>query len=172
MVETPFDEAFPEYQLKVVREGNETVVTAYVDHPAEHAYRMFCDPDHLTEWLFVVGTVVVTDRDAKGRPLEIDFMGSLERASVSYTLCYEYDDKLREVSWHQKRGTPKQIMGSARFKAEGPGCRLTYRLVAELPTHLPPWSDELYRERPAETVVLDFCEWLQARTAAGDSTPG
>lgn len=177
MPESPFDEAFPEYQLRVVQEGGDTIVTAYLDQPADHVYRLFCDADHLTEWLFVVGTVVVCDRDAQGRPLEIDFMGSLERASVSYTLYYEYDDQLREVRWRLKRGSPKQIAGSARFVPEGgQGCRMRYRLVAELPTHLPPWSDELYRERPAETVVLDFCEWLHSRRPAdsrdtGDSAP-
>jgi hypothetical protein len=158
------EEAFPEYELRVSDEQGETVVTARLDLPADEAFRLFCDPDHLSEWLFVVGTVVVGRRDACGRPLEIDFMGSLDRCSISYALGYVYDDAAREVRWSQTRGSPKRLCGSARFiPRDDESCMLRYVLTAELPSHLPPWSDELYRSRPAETVVLDFCEWLRAR---------
>jgi hypothetical protein len=158
------EEAFPEYELEVQDEHGETVVTARLDLPAAEAFRLFCDPIHLSEWLFVVGTVVVGRRDARGRPLEIDFMGSLDRCSISYALGYSYDDATLEVRWDQTRGSPTRICGHARFVPRDDGsCTLRYVLTAQLPGHLPPWSDELYRSRPAETVVLDFCEWLRSR---------
>lgn len=150
-----------ELDLHVRDEGDATCVDVRLPAPPGVCYALFNDADHLTEWLVAVGTVVIGKRDERNRALEIDFMGSLKRASVSYTLVYEYDDAKREVRWRHKSGSVRRLQGSARFVPETEAtCRLEYRLSAELPKELPPWADELYRARPAETVVLDFCEWL------------
>jgi hypothetical protein len=158
------DSTIPEFDLQVSKGESEEVVTVRLERSAVRCYELFCNTELLSEWLYVVGTVVVHRRDEKDRALEVDFMGSLERASIAYTLLYEYRDDLLEVSWRQRGGSVKQLSGSARFLPEGESaCTLRYTLAIELPQHLPPWSDELYRARPAETVVLDFCEWLHMR---------
>ena len=87
------------FELKVTEEEDRTVVEARLEQTAEQCYRLFSDADHIAEWLVVVGTVVVRRRDDRGRALEVDFLGSLERASVAYTLSYEYDDPQLEVRW-------------------------------------------------------------------------
>lgn len=153
-----------DFRLTVREDAEGPCVEVRLPAPAERCYRLFGDADHITEWLVVVGTAVVRKRDTRGRALEIDFLGSLQRASVGYTLAYDYDDERLEVRWRRKSGSLRQLAGSARFLPEGEGaCRMEYRLKAELPEALPPWADELYRARPAETVVLDFCEWLEAQ---------
>ena len=155
-----FDE-IPDFDLKVSEGPEETVVEVLIPRAAEHCYRLFSDASHLSKWLLVVGTVVVRNRDEQGRALEVAFMGSLQRASIGYTLIYEYDDALREVRWHHQGGSIKRLAGSARFTPKADElCLLRYALASELPKQLPPWADELYRKRPAETVVLDFCEWV------------
>ncbi len=155
-----FDE-IPDFDLKVSEGAEETVVEVRIPRAAEACYRLFSDASHLPKWLLVVGTVVVRKRDEQGRAREVDFMGSLQRASIGYTLAYEYDDATREVRWRHAGGSVRRLAGSARFTAEGPErCLLRYALASELPSQLPPWADELYRKRPAETVVLDFCEWV------------
>jgi uncharacterized membrane protein len=157
----------PDFDLRVSEGEGETVVEVTIPRPAEACYRCFADADQLGEWLVVVGTVVVRVRDEQRRPLEMDFMGVLERASVGYTLLYEYDDAQREVRWRQKGGGVKRLAGSARFSPAGDtSCVLRYALASELPKKLPPWADELYRARPAETVVLDFCEWVYGHILA------
>lgn len=155
-----FDE-IPDFDLKIVEGPDETVVEVLIPRAAEHCYRLFSDASHLSKWLLVVGTVVVRKRDAGGRAVEVDFMGSLQRASIGYTLVYEYDDAAREVRWRHQGGSVRRLAGSARFTPRGEElCHLRYALASELPEKLPPWADELYRKRPAETVVLDFCEWV------------
>ena len=150
--------------LQVQEDGDGTSVRVRLPGPAERCYRLFSDASHIAEWLVVVGTVVIRQRDAQGRALEIDFMGSLQRASVAYTLSYEYDDERLEVRWRHKAGSVRKLAGSARFiPGTEKSCRLEYRLATELPANLPPWADELYRTHPAETVVLDFCEWLEGQ---------
>jgi uncharacterized protein YndB with AHSA1/START domain len=160
-----FDE-IPDFDLKVSEGAEETVVEVRIPRPAERCYQLFSDASHLSKWLLVVGTVVVRKRDEQGRGLEVAFMGSLQRASIGYTLIYEYDDSLREVRWRDQGGTIKRLAGSARFTPDGEErCVLRYTLASELPKQLPPWADELYRKRPAETVVLDFCEWVHGYNA-------
>lgn len=152
----------PEFQIDVEQRDGETVVTATLHRDADVCYRLFTDADLIPQWLWVVDTAIVQERDAKNRAIRVDFIGALERASIGYTLVYEYDDEQREVSWlHAGRGV-KQLAGSARFAPTGEGrCRLEYRLRTELTAGLPPWADQLYRQRPAETVVLDFCEFAE-----------
>jgi len=151
-----------DFSLEVRPEAGGTCVKVRLPGAAERCYRLFSDADHMAEWLVVVGNVVVRRRDEKGRALEAEFLGSLQRASVAYSLTYEYDDDALEVRWQNKSGSVRKLAGSARFLREGErSCRLEYRLTTELPQNLPPWADELYRSRPAETVVLDFCEWLE-----------
>ena len=114
-------------------------------------------------WLWVVGGAVVHKRDMLGRALEVDFMGHLERASVGYALSYSYNDGKMEVNWSNRKssGAVKALSGQARFYPEGnSACRLLYTLHSELSGTLPQWDDRLYQSRPAEAVVLDFCEWL------------
>lgn len=148
-------------ELSVSEEDGHTVVEALLRRPAAQCYRFFTDADRFKEWLMVVGTAVVRERDAQGRAVTVDFMGSLKRASVSYTLSYDYDEEAHEVRWECKGGSMHQLKGSARFIPVDEGsCRLRYRLATMLPGHLPPWEDEMYRAKPAETVILDFCDWL------------
>ena len=151
-------------QLKVEHHDAQTVVTALLDKPAEYCYRMFSRPEDTPRWLWVVGNAVVQRRDHIGRALDVDFMGKLERASIAYSLTYAYDDDELEVSWHRHGGAVKALAGTARFSPEDEGsCRMRYTLQSEISKNLPRWSDGLYDTRPAESVVLDFCEWLDNR---------
>ena len=152
----------PEFQIDVEERDGETVVTAVLRCDVDECYRLFTDVDLIPQWLWVVDTSVVQERDEKNRATRVDFIGSLERAAIGYTLTYDYDDEQREVRWLQTGRGMKQLAGAARFEAVGDGrCRLEYSLRTELTAGLPPWADQLYHQRPAETVVLDFCEFVE-----------
>lgn len=150
-------------QLKVQEKGGDTVISVRLERPAAYCYQRFCQVDEVPTWLWVVGGAVVHTRDELGRALEVDFMGQLERASVGYALSYAYDDGKMTVSWSNRKssGAVKAMSGSAHFIPDGPdACRLRYTLTSQLSGTLPAWDDRLYQNRPAEAVVLDFCEWL------------
>ncbi len=161
--EVSYPDVRQEFALSVEQHNGLTVVTARPARPALRCYELFCDADLIPNWLWVVGKAVVQKRDDKGRALQVDFIGSLERASIAYTLAYSYDDQHREVQWHRVGGGVRNLAGSARFSpGDDERCTLVYTLTSELSDSLPAWADELYRQRPAETVVIDFCEWLEA----------
>lgn len=169
--ESSFAEVQADFDLDVNQLEGQTVVTARLGQPAQRCYELFSDADLIPQWLWVVGKAVIQERDARGRALRVDFIGSLERASIAYTLVYDYDDARREVRWHHEGGGVKTLAGSARFdppgggRQEHEGCTLRYTLCSELSAGLPSWADDLYKKRPAETVVIDFCEWLEHHVA-------
>lgn len=139
----------------------QALVTARLDRPAERCYRLFCDVEQVPRWLGIVQQVTVHERDARGRPARADFVGVLQDGAVCYTLSYTYDDRARRVSWRQHSGGVEAMVGSAVFTPhDDGGCLLDYSLRAVLPDTLSPWSDPLYRSRPAEAVVIGFCEWV------------
>ncbi len=151
-------------QLTVTRQGGQTRVEALVDKPAVFCYRLFCVPEDTPRWLSVVGRTVVQQRDTQGRASVVDFMGSLKNASIAYTLHYLYDDGALQVIWEHRSGTAVSLAGMARFIPRGTrACRIVYSLRSELSHGLPQWSDELYHDRPAEAVVLDFIEWVDKK---------
>lgn len=154
-----------DYDMQVDNSGDASIVTVRLKQPADFCYRLFCEVERVSEWLWVAGTSVVSRRDDQGRAAQVDFMGSLKRASVSYRLTYEYDDALREVRWRNRSGSMKVLSGSARFTPvdDGPGCLMRYQLRAELAENLPSWEDEFYSRRPAEAVVIDFCDWAETQ---------
>jgi hypothetical protein len=161
--EVSYPDVRQDFAITVEQRDGLTVVTARPVGQALRCYELFCDADLIPNWLWVVGKAVVQERDDRGRALQVDFIGSLERASIAYTLAYSYDDQQREVQWHRVGGGVRNLAGSARFESEqDERCRLVYTLTSELSENLPAWADELYRQRPAETVVIDFCEWLEA----------
>lgn len=152
----------PRFQILTTEQDGEVVVNATLHRPADHCYRLFCDADRIPEWLWVVDTAIVQERDESNRALRVDFMGALERASIGYTLRYAYSDDERRVSWHHEGRGVEQLFGSARFiSLPDGGCQLEYRLDTRITEGLPPWADELYRTRPAESVVIDFCEYVE-----------
>lgn len=161
--ESPSQTITPDFDITVDQSEGTMVVTAQIHHPADYCYQLFCDADLIPKWLWVVGTAVVQRRDQQQRALEVDFIGSLERASIAYTLIYSYDDERRQVTWHHVGSSGvRALAGSARFIPNGEvRCTMRYTLESELSTSLPTWADDLYRLRPCETVVIDFCEWLE-----------
>lgn len=154
-----------DYDLEVENSDDVSTVKARLKQPADFCYALFCDVERVSEWLWVAGTSVVSRRDERGRGVEVDFMGSLKRASVAYRLTYEYDDELREVRWRNSSGSVKELRGTARFTPleGGSGCLMSYQLRAELAENLPSWEDEFYSRRPAEAVVIDFCDWVETQ---------
>lgn len=152
-------------RIEVRKIGDRTLVRAPLDWSAEVAYRKFSDADSIPEWLWVVGTAVVQRRDDAGRPLQVDFLASLERASIGYTLDYTYDDRRRQVTWRRVGGRAVRALdGFARFEPDGRDkCIMRYGLGVQLADNLPPWADEIFRDSPAESVVVDFIEWLETQ---------
>ena len=149
------------YRAHVEEGYGETIVTARLEREATHCYQHFCAIERVAEWLSVVESVTVFERDDLSRPTRVEFCGTLKDSSVTYELAYAYADPQLRVQWNSGSGGIIKIAGSARFTPIDTGsCWFRYRLISERAHFLPKWDDELYQHRPAVTVVLDFCDWV------------
>jgi uncharacterized membrane protein len=157
----PYVDRRKKYEVRLESHDGESVVTARLSRPAAQCYRLFCDAERIHEWLIAVVDAKIIRRDADARAIEVEFRGTLDQATVVYTLDYEYDDASLRVQWTSGTGSLVKIVGSARFtEIDDESCWMRYRLISERAHYLPKWDDLLYEVRPAETVVLDFCDWV------------
>jgi hypothetical protein len=151
------------FELRVEESLGEAVVTARIPRSADDCYRLFTAFERMTEWLSVASEIEVLARDGQGRPTEVEFRGRLEHTTIPYLLHYQHDDRSRCVQWSSALDSSGilRIGGSVLFTPIDAGSAwMRYRLISQRAHFLPRWDDEHYQRRPAETVVLDFCEWV------------
>jgi uncharacterized membrane protein len=157
----PLFERRKTYQVRAEDAEGETVVTARLGRPAKQCYRLFCDAERLREWLIAVDRVEVLRRDREARAREVEFHATLKHVDISYTLSYKYDDERLRVQWTSGTGSIIKVAGSSRFtEIDDEACWMRYRLISERAHYLPEWDDLRYEHNPAETVVIDFCDWV------------
>ncbi len=65
------------YAANVEDGYGETIVTARLARDANRCYQRFCAVERVTEWLSVVETITVLDRDDYSRPTRVEFRGTL-----------------------------------------------------------------------------------------------
>lgn len=73
--------------------SNEIPLTTAIKRPARLCYELFCEASRIPEWVTVVRSAHVNERNHRGRPLNVTFLAQLERATVGYRLHYEYRER-------------------------------------------------------------------------------
>jgi uncharacterized membrane protein len=136
-----------------------------IDRPADACFDLFCEVEKLPEWLPEVRSARVRDFDDEGRAEAVDFMASLERGGLVYTLTYSYAPSELEVSWESvDRAGPRSLQGSARFvPTSESACRMVYEIRVDLAADLQPWVTDRYRERPGQDLCLAFKQWAESQ---------
>lgn len=140
-----------------------TTATATLPVAAGAAFAALADVGAAPEWLSVIRSARVLDRDPEGRPAKVAFVGRLRRASIGYTLTYTYDDEQLTIAWRSPEGSPTQVNGEASFVAlSASACLISYTVSLELPVG--PWADDSFEDHPASAVVSWFREYLRTTT--------
>lgn len=139
--------------------ASEVSTTLPLNAPA--AYGVFTDAAEIPRWLPIVQSARVLLRDRDGRASRVQFMRSLERGTLGYTLEYRYDLPALTVSWATLPGSNVVLSGEAQFTPlSGRACMMLYRLTLELPVVDDALHGELDRH-PASIVVAEFREHLR-----------
>lgn len=144
----------------------ERSLTATLPVNAQRAYEVFCDVEQIVQWVSVVTSVRVLEATPRGRAKRAAFIASLSRASVGYTLEYEYREPERVVAWW----TPSMTVGGPAFRVGGRAqfdplgeraCLMHYELHLDIPEGaLPPWGDSYFDGHAPSTVLADFRDYL------------
>lgn len=109
-----------------------------VSAPPEVVYRVVTDFEHYTDWVSDLKRIEVLERDATGRPLEVEFRAAAFGRSTTYALRYDYGRAPETLSWHQTSGDlTATLNGEYRFEPQGGGTLLTYDLEVELLVPIP-----------------------------------
>jgi len=114
----------------VTQRATESIV---VSAPPEKVYRVVTDFEHYVDWVSDLKKIDVLERDALGRPLEVEFRAAAFGRSTTYALYYDYSRAPEVLSWHQTHGDlTSALNGQYRFEPAADGTRLTYDLEVEL----------------------------------------
>lgn len=126
-------------------------------------YAVVADFEQYLSWNSDLKKITVLERDADGRPLEVEFRAAAFGRSTTYCLRYDYSRAPEVLSWHQVSGDLTETLnGQYRFEAEGDFTRVTYDLEVELLVPIPAFI----KSRAAHRIQTQALDELKARAEA------
>jgi len=138
-------------------------LTVVLPRSADACYQLFCDVKRVPEWLPVVATSVVTQRDAAGRPKKVAFQASLQRATIGYSCLYRYRPDERMVGWSTPARSSILVRGMAQFQPLAPAsCLMTYALGLGVARDLPRFADPSFASHASSAALAAFAAFARA----------
>ena len=137
--------------------------TITIEASPDAVWAIATDLERYPEWAHDVKDVVITARDADGRPSQVEFRTSALGRSTHYTLKYDYSDAPAVLAWTMVKGDiQRSIEGAYRFEATNDGGTLVqYDLAIELVVPLPGFV-----KRRAERRILNAIKEMKAYAEA------
>ena len=136
-------------------------LTVTLPRSAEDCYELFCNIERTPDWLTILRSAVVTERDAEGRPSRVAYLCRLRRATIGYTLAYSYNPDDHRVSWTTPPRSSIVVTGSAQFQALGArACLLTYSLDLAMGGGAPDFADTSFRLHATSATLGDFRDFI------------
>jgi uncharacterized membrane protein len=134
------------------------VLSVALPRNAEDCYALFCDITRVPEWLRIIRSAVVTEKDRHGRPRRVAFLARLQRATIGYSCRYRVREQDLRVTWATPQHASIKVRGFAQFSGLGErSCLLQYHLDVDLGNHgLPAFDDELFDAHAPSATMSDF----------------
>jgi uncharacterized membrane protein len=130
--------------------------------PAAACYRLFCDVERTPEWLPVLASAVVTERDRHGRARTVAYQARLERAGVGYSCRYSYVPDGHQIAWSTPNAASIAVRGVAQFQALAPAsCLMTYALDLRISVDLPAFADPTFALHASSAALADFRDFAR-----------
>ncbi len=91
--------------------------TITIAAPPDQVWAIATDLERYPQWAHDVKDVVITSRDADGRPSQVEFRTSALGRSTHYTLQYDYSSAPSTLAWTMVKGDiQRSIEGAYRFE--------------------------------------------------------
>ncbi len=134
---------------------------------AQLAYECLCDIRSVPRWVSGVAKVDVLEVDDRSRPTLARFISMPNRASVSYTVRYVYDDATMTVRWTPTQRGERTLDGKAEIAGLDDGrCQLRYRLTTWNAASIPMWAHAELKQDSAQITVEAFRRWVERQVFA------
>lgn len=131
-----------------------------VGAPPEVVYAVVTDVEHYADWVSDLKKVEVLERDAQGRPLEVEYRAAAFGRSTTYALRYDYSHAPEVLTWMQTHGDlTASLEGKYRFEPTPEGTLVTYDLEVELLVPIP----SFIKSRAAYRIQTQALRELKAR---------
>jgi len=137
--------------------------TITIEASPDAVWAIATDLERYPVWARDVKDVVITARDADGRPTQVEFRTSALGRSTHYTLQYDYSDAPAVLAWTMVKGDiQRSIEGAYHLRAtDDGGTEVRYDLSIELAAPLPGFV-----KRRAEVRILNSVRELKTRAEA------
>ena len=137
--------------------------TITIEASPDTVWAIATDIERYPEWARDVKDVVVTARDADGRPSQVEFRTSALGRSTHYTLAYDYSQAPDVLAWKMVKGDiQRSIEGAYHLSpSDDGGTEVRYDLSIELAAPLPGFV-----KRRAEVRILNSVRELKTRAEA------
>jgi uncharacterized protein YndB with AHSA1/START domain len=137
--------------------------TITIEASPDAVWAIATDLERYPVWARDVKDVVITARDADGRPTQVEFRTSALGRSTHYTLQYDYSHAPAVLAWTMVKGDiQRSIEGAYRFEATNDGGTVVqYDLAIELVVPLPGFV-----KRRAERRILNAIKEMKAYAEA------
>ena len=134
--------------------ASETITIAA---PAARVWEIIADIERYPQWVDDVTEARVVERDADGRPVDVEFRASALGRSTHYTLRYDYADAPNALRWTMLSGDiQRSIDGAYILNGAGDSTEVRYDLAIELVVPLPGFV-----KRRAERRILNAVHQLR-----------
>ena len=134
--------------------ASETITIAA---PAARVWEIIADIERYPQWVDDVTEARVVERDADGRPVDVEFRASALGRSTHYTLRYDYTDVPNALRWTMLSGDiQRSIDGAYILNGTGDATEVRYDLAIELVVPLPGFV-----KRRAERRILNAVHQLR-----------
>ena len=131
-----------------------------VNASPEVVYRVVTDFANYSNWVSDLKRIEVLERDADGRPLEVEFRAAAFGRSTTYALRYDYSRAPGQLNWSQTSGDLTETLhGQYRFEPSGAGTKVTYDLEVELLVPIPTFV----KSRAAQRIQFQALRELKAQ---------
>ena len=142
--------------------GEHATQQIVINAPPQACFDVAVAFERYPEWAADVKEVVVSERDASGRPSVVRYRAAAFGRSTGYTLRYDYDDAPQRLSWVEVEGDiTDKLDGVYEFAPAdgGEATEVTYHLEAEVRIPLP----SFVKRRAAVMITHTALRELKAR---------
>jgi uncharacterized membrane protein len=135
--------------------ASETITIAA---PLDRVWAIASDIERYPDWAHDVTSVSVRDRDADGRPVEVEFRASALGRSTHYVLAYDYSSAPDRLAWTMVSGDIQRSIDGAYVltRIDDAHTEVRYELAIELAVPLPGFV-----KRRAERRILNAVRELK-----------
>ncbi len=135
-------------------------LTISIAAPLERCWAIATDFENYPDWATDVKSAAVRQRDAEGRPTQVEFRTSALGRSTHYVLEYDYSAAPHRLAWKMVSGDiMRAVDGAYMFAPDASGgVVLTYNLSIDLIVPLPGFV-----KRRAEVRILNTVKELKVR---------